>query len=167
MEKSEKERPVFPGRKTRHRNFFDERGVSPVIAVILMVAITVVLAAALYAIISVILPDQEITPMHSVRFEEDMENPGKYIGEYQGSVSLDKIEIKVFDKSTDDTILLNPDTETYKEAPTGINITYKDINQNRDLDIADLLIIHGGDTGDKITVVYLPTGGSTAWAMLN
>jgi flagellin-like protein len=167
MEKPWKEKPAFPGRKTRHRNIFDERGVSPVIAVILMVAITVVLAAVLYVMVSRILPPPEITPRYSMRFDEDDEVAGKYIGEFQGSVRLDKIEIAVFDESTDDTILLDPDTETYEEAASGINITYKDINENEKLDVVDILIIQGGDTDDRVTIVYLPTGESVATQKLN
>lgn len=162
-----KERPIFPGKRTPYKKVLDERGVSPVIAVILMVAITVVLAAVLYVMVSRILPPPEITPRHSLRFEEDSEVPGKYIGEFQGSVRLDKIEIAVFDESTDDTILLKPDTDTYEEAISGLNITYKDINKNEKLDAVDILIIHGGEPNDRVTIVYLPTGESVATQKLN
>jgi len=167
MEKPWKERPVFPGRKTSHRNFFDERGVSPVIAVILMVAITVVLAAVLYVMVSRILPPGEITPRGNLRFEEDGENPCKYKGEFQGSVRLDKIEISIFDTSADDTILLKPDKETYKESAGGLNFTFKDTNENEKLDVVDILLIQGGDTGDRVIIVYKNTGESVATQTLN
>lgn len=167
MEKSQKERPVFPGRKTSHRNFFDERGVSPVIAVILMVAITVVLAAVLYVMVSRILPPPEITPRGHLRFEEDDAISGKYIGEFEGSVKLNKIEISVFDKSQDDAVILDPTSEISKETTSGLNFTFKDTNENEKLDVVDILIIQGGDTDDRVTIVYLPTGESVATQKLN
>ncbi|UCG69918.1 MAG: type IV pilin N-terminal domain-containing protein [Thermoplasmata archaeon] len=167
MKKPIKERPVHPGRLYPQRKIFDERGVSPVIAVILMVAITVVLAAVLYTIVSVLLPDTEVTPIHSVQFEEDRDDPGKYIGEFQGSVNLKKIEISVYDKSRDDTLLIYPDKEEHKEISGGLNFTYKDINKDDKLNAVDMIVIHGGESGDIVKFVYEPTGGSIATKTLN
>ena len=50
MKKPNPERPNVPG-KNPIKKIYDERGVSPVIAVVLMVAITVVLAAVLYVMV--------------------------------------------------------------------------------------------------------------------
>lgn len=162
MKKPWKEGPILANRLTPHRKFFDERGVSPVIAVILMVAITVVLAAVLYVMVTGIMDPPEITEPGSLSFREDRETPGKYLGVFQGSVRLDKIEISVFDSSKAQTIILYPATETYKEVPDGLNISFSDVNENGKLDATDLLLITKGDPGDKITVVDEHTGNTVA-----
>lgn len=167
MEKPWKERPVFPGRKTRHRNIFDERGVSPVIAVILMVAITVVLAAVLYAMLTILVKPPVITPRGTLTFEEDWDNPGKYKGEFEGSVELGEIEISVYDASKEDTIILKPTEETYNEIPGGLSITFKDTNENNKLDVVDMILIQGAEPGDQVRIAHVPSGGTVASKILN
>jgi flagellin-like protein len=58
----------------------NEEGVSPVIAVILMVAITVVLAAVLYVMVSGMLGSTSTTPTISMNWVEDTQNMGNYTG---------------------------------------------------------------------------------------
>jgi flagellin-like protein len=161
-----KERPVFPV-KNPLRKISDERGVSPVIAVILMVAITVVLSAVLFVMVRdfVITPD----PPEYIRmdFEEDEDTPTKYIGEFDGSKELHKIQIKVVDKSHDTVLILRPSEETSKQIPGGLNITYTDINANNNLDIADILVIYVGESGDEVTVLTSKSGKMISQTKLN
>ncbi len=161
MKKPNPGRPNFPG-KNPIKKIYDERGVSPVIAVILMVAITVVLAAVLYVMVINMIGDPGDVQYGTLRFSEDSDTQGKYVGEYEGSLDLDSTEIKVFDKSHDVTIILRPSEETSKEIPDGLSITYYNVNADDKLNAADTLIIYGGEKGDKITIVDGDAGTSVA-----
>jgi FlaG/FlaF family flagellin (archaellin) len=132
-----------------------------------MVAITVVLAAILYVMVSNMIPREPIGEIGSLSFQEDENTPGLYIGMFQGSVALDDIEISVYDSSNSDAIILNPDIENYKEIPGGLNITYDDLNENNDLDVSDQLLIHGGESGDTITIADKSSGQAVATHTLN
>jgi len=167
MMKPWKEGPVLADRLTSSRKHFDERGVSPVIAVILMVAITVVLAAVLYTMVTVLITQPDPPIYGAIIFEEDETTPGKYIGTYEGSIGLKDIGIRVYDASKEQTIILYPASETSKEVPGGINLSYNDVNENIELDAADLLIIKGGETGDKVTIVDQSSGKTVATHTLN
>jgi flagellin-like protein len=152
-----KERPVFPV-KNPLRKLSDERGVSPVIAVILMVAITVVLSAVLYVMVMELIGDPGEVEYGSVSFQEDVKTPTKYFGEYDGNIKLQKVEIKVFDNSLDSALVLEPFLETTDEIEGGLSISYQDINEDGKLNASDLIIINGGEAGDRITVVDSKAG---------
>lgn len=165
MRKPWKEKPIFP-KNTPFRKMSDERGVSPVIAVILMVAITVVLAAVLYVMVSAMLDQPKMTPITSLRYEEDSKTYGTYKVSFIGSVDLDDTEISLYDESVKDSIFFKPSEETYKEIPGGLNITYKDTNENNKLDSIDLILIQGGGVGDEIKFAYVPSGGTMSSVIL-
>jgi flagellin-like protein len=152
MKRPFKERPNFPG-KDPVKRIYDERGVSPVIAVILMVAITVVLSAVLYVMVQGILTPPKPPSFGTLSFEEDDDEPTKYIGQFEGSIDLDDVEIKVVDTSETLAILLRPSEETSKEVPGALNITYQDVNSDNYLNVADTLIIYGGEKGDEISII--------------
>ena len=152
MKNPTSKRPAFPGRFPKIKNLSDERGVSPVIAVILMVAITVVLASVLYVMVINIFDEPEKIEFGRLDCTKDDDEPGKYTVTYTGSRDLDDIQISVFDDSTQGFMLLDPADENYKEIPSGMNLTYIDINQNNKLDGLDMMIIHGGEEGDKISL---------------
>ena len=152
MKNPTSKRTVLPGRFPKMKTFSDERGVSPVIAVILMVAITVVLASVLYVMVINIFEEPDPPEFGRLQYEKDYDESGKYILTYDGSRDLEDIEISVFDDDTNRFLVLDPETETYKEIPGGINLTYLDINQNEQLDGVDRLILHGGEEGDSISV---------------
>jgi flagellin-like protein len=152
MKKPESKRPAFPGRFPKMKTFSDERGVSPVIAVILMVAITVVLASVLYVMVTSIIikpPDQDWGRLDCAK---DDDEPGKYTVTYTGSRNHDDVEISVIDYSIPQSMVLDPETETHKEIPDGISLTYMDVNMNNKLDGVDILVINGGEDGDKFSV---------------
>ncbi len=145
----------------------NEEGVSPVIAVILMVAITVVLAAVLYVMVSGMLGTTETTPKAGLSFKESTETVGKYSGTFDGSVKLDKIEIKISDDSLGDSkVITKPGTTAVYQFPGGLNFTFEDKNENGKIDAADKLLIEGGTAGDEISVIYITTGGTVARATL-
>jgi flagellin-like protein len=151
MKKPKSKRPAFPGRFPKMKTFSDERGVSPVIAVILMVAITVVLASVLYVMVTSIIikpPDQDWGRLDCEKDDE----PGEYTLTYTGSRNLEEIEISVIDKSIPQSMVLDPETETSKEIQDGISLTYMDVNMNNKLDGVDLLLISGGEDGDTVSV---------------
>lgn len=152
MKKPTSKRPAFPGRFPKMKNLSDERGVSPVIAVILMVAITVVLASVLYVMVINIFEKPDPPVFDSLTSEEDDDEPGKYLLTYSGTRNLDDIEISVYDDSTMKFFVLDPETETFKEIQDEISLTYIDANTNSKLDGVDRLIIQGGEEGDTISV---------------
>jgi flagellin-like protein len=162
MKRPGTERPIFPGKLTPRKNIYDERGVSPVIAVILMVAITVVLSAVLYVMVQGIITPPKPLSLGTLRFEEDDDEPTKYIGQFEGSIELDDVEIRVVDKSETKTILLRPSKETSKEVPGGLNITYDDVNSDNYLNVADTLVIFGGENGDEISIIDMEADKTAA-----
>ncbi len=152
MKNPTSKRPAFPGRFPKMKGLSDERGVSPVIAVILMVAITGVLASVLYVMVIGIFVDPPEPDFGRLNCIKDDDEPGKYILTYVGSKNLEDIQISVYNDNTMEFLVMDPETETYKEIPGGINITYIDVNQNDKLDGVDRLIIHGGEDGDTVSV---------------
>jgi flagellin-like protein len=142
----------------KYKKNTDERGVSPVIAVILLVAITVVLVSMLYVMVNNLVTTQEFTPRGVLHFTADDSIIGKYNGEFQGNIKLNLIEVTAFDVSEDKIAIFSPFTETSASVPGGINITYEDINNNEKLDGIDRFVIEGGEVGDIITITYTPTG---------
>jgi len=159
MKNPTSKRPAFPGRFPKMKPFSDERGVSPVIAVILMVAITVVLASVLYVMVIDIMDDDPGYEKNvNMFYNEDSEIPGKYILTFDGSRRLDRIQIKAFDTSESQTILLSPDAETYKESTNGMSISYQDVNEDNELDATDNLIVSGAAPGDVISVISRESG---------
>jgi flagellin-like protein len=157
MKRPIKERPIFPGNNPM-KKIYDERGVSPVIAVILMVAITVVLSAVLYVMVINLIGDPGEVEYGSISFHEDEKTPTKYFGDYDGNIKLEKVEIKVFDSSHDQALILWPSRESSKELSGGLNISYQDVNSDGNLNAADLIIIYGGEKGDEVSVVDSDAG---------
>lgn len=151
MKKPTSKRPAFPGRFPKMKTFSDERGVSPVIAVILMVAITVVLASVLYIMLTSI-----VIPPPKTNFDrldcKKGDEPGEYILTYHGSREHSDIVISLIDEDTNAALILDPETETYKEIPEGISLSYLDVNSNGKLDSVDRLVVEGGAEGDEVSV---------------
>lgn len=168
MKNPTSKRPAAPGRFPKMKTLSDERGVSPVIAVILMVAITVVLASVLYVmVIEIMGGGTEYEKNVNMFYTEDSENAGKYILTFDGSKRLDKIEIKVYDTSESQTILLSPDLETYKESPSGLSISFQDVNEDNQLDATDTLVVNGAAPGDVISVISTDSGKTISTCTLS
>jgi flagellin-like protein len=163
MEKPQKERPVFPGRKTRNRNFFDERGVSPVIAVILMVAITVVLAAVLYVMVSALLdgPPENLTL--SMNWNEKRDAPGNYTG-YIIKISsgdppnLEDVTVVIINDDNMNSETLDVLKESGTLAAGTVTIRYNDIDDNNSLGVVDIFTVTGISEGDTIRLTHRDAG---------
>ncbi len=158
MKNHHRGRYITLSKPVKYKKFTDERGVSPVIAVILLVAITVVLVSMLYIMVQSLVTTQEFTPRGVLYFNADPSISGKYLGEFQGKIKLNLIEVTAYDSSEEKVAIFSPATETLASVPGGINITFEDTNHNDKLDGIDRFTIEGGEAGDIITITYKPTG---------
>ncbi len=163
MKKNRKGRPVFD-RKTPHRRIFDERGVSPVIATILMVAITVVLSATLYVMVIGIVPPGGGTPTGAMTFAETDTENGVYTGsliQISKQVKSSDVSVTIIDVNTNNSAILDPLSDGgYASCGEGeLSITYKDLNSDGKFDPTDVFTIHNGESGDIIKLTY--TKGSS------
>jgi flagellin-like protein len=141
----------------------NEEGVSPVIAVILMVAITVVLAAVLYVMVSGMMTGSTTAPTGAFDFTET--TTGNYTG---GIVSLSD-DVKHSDCSW--TIVdINgasgaqgpPITETpVTTGAGGLILTFSDTNPNSKVDAGDVITLTNAEKGDQIKLIH-DTGKSIA-----
>lgn len=141
----------------------NEEGVSPVIAVILMVAITVVLAAVLYVMVSGMLGTTGTTPTVSMNWNEDHEHPKNYTGYVVSisgvsSINTDDVTVTVSHGGQSNSILLD-DLDGSSMTVGTMKIYYTDQDPNGKLGAEDQFSIEGGDTGDTIRLVYKPTSG--------
>jgi flagellin-like protein len=142
----------------------DREGVSPVIAVILLVAMTVVLVAVLYYSVSGMIDETQITPVAALGFKEHETIEGQYTG---GVVS---ISYKTFTKDVSMTIvdvdsgsseviqpLTNGASASAGPAGSEITVTYQDEGKQGILDSSDVIFITGATTGDKIILIFIPS----------
>jgi flagellin-like protein len=137
---------------------FDKRsGVSPVIAIILMVAITVVLTAVLYAMVSNIMIEVETTPKGSF-------NPMKVNDGTNWTIFIESLAGKV--RIVDAQYILrsatngsNLEDADLSDPPNNI-VTFNSNNDNF-LDAHDSFFIDstkGVVRGDVFVLIYKPTG---------
>jgi flagellin-like protein len=135
----------------------NEEGVSPVIAVILMVAITVVLAAVLYVMVSGMMGGTTTAPTGALDFDE------KSIGNYTGGIVSLSDEVKLTDASI--TIIDNTDQTSASQgpplvsgqalaAPGGMTLKYTDTNANQKIDAGDVWTVTNGEDGDTIKLIH-------------
>jgi flagellin-like protein len=146
----------------------NEEGVSPVIAVILMVAITVVLAAVLYVMVSGMMTGTTTAPTGALSFSEN--TPGNYTG---GLITLsDKVKITdasvtIIDVSTSLSASQDPLQDGVAlQAGSGLRLTYSDTNGNQELDAGDVWTIQNGGSNDVIKLIH-ETGKTIAEYELN
>lgn len=152
----------------------NEEGVSPVIAVILMVAITVVLAAVLYVMVSGMLGVTSTTPTVSMYWEEDIYNPGNYTGNIvriSGTKVLRVEDVTVTVDHDGSSKSLSLDALKGAGPPMitidpDFSLDYIDLNSDLKLGAEDNFLIVGGDDGDIIRLVYIPTGSQMGMAIL-
>lgn len=142
----------------------NEEGVSPVIAVILMVAITVVLAAVLYVMVSGMMTGTTTAPTGALDFHET--TTGNYTG---GIVSLSD-QVKLSDASI--TIIDATDGSSASQGPPlvsgtpittsgGMSLKFTDTNNNNRIDAGDVWTVTGGADDDSIRLIH-ETGKSIA-----
>ncbi len=143
----------------------NEEGVSPVIAVILMVAITVVLAAVLYVMVSGMLGTTSTTPNVSMAWNEDDEVPGNYTGYVVAitgvkSINTDDVTITVTHGGSSGSKALETFSDTSDLIVGTMTLSFSDQDPLGKLGAEDIFTIVGGDTGDTIRFVYAPTSGA-------
>ena len=141
----------------------NKEGVSPVIAVILMVAITVVLAAVLYVMVSGMMSGTTTAPTGALSFTEHD------VGNYTGGVISLSDTVKVVDASI--TIIDVSDSSSASQDPLnsgvaltttgGLSVKYTDTNGDDKIGAGDVWIVTGGQNGDIIKLIY-KTGQGTA-----
>lgn len=151
----------------------DREGVSPVIAVILLVAITVVLVATLYFIVSGFMTETQDTPKAALVFIESEDVDGKFTGgvvEITKKVHTEDVSLTVVDGETGEAGIIYPlidgATAQIGTPGTGINVTYFDLGTIGQLDGSDIFIIYQGTLGDKITLTYIPTDDILSYFLL-
>jgi flagellin-like protein len=155
------------GDSMRVKQFWkDPRGVSPVIAVVLLVAITVVLVSVLYFSVSGMITKTRQTPVTALDFVESDEVEGEYTGgivSISEKVKLPDVSLTLIDSETGEAALISPlvdNGQAEAGAPgEAIHILYNDANDNNQLDTSDVFYITNGTAGDKVTLSYIPTDG--------
>jgi flagellin-like protein len=151
----------------------DREGVSPVIAVILLVAITVVLVATLYFVVSGLVEETQDTPKAALFFTESDDIDGKFTGgvrEVTKKVHIEDVSLTMVDGETGDATIIDPLVDgavaQIGSPGVGINITYYDLGTIGQLDGSDIFIIYQGTLGDKITLTYIPTDDILGYYLL-
>lgn len=160
MKKPWKERPVRRDRQIPQKKIYDERGVSPVIGTILMVAITVVLAAVVYMMV-IDIPPPNITPQAKMTFDE---TDGIYtlrLVSINRVVEYKDVSTTITDISTRHSASMDPITDggVASCGPGELNITYQDVNSNEELDAGDVFYVYNGDENDIIVLTYTKGSG--------
>ena len=120
--------------------FTEDRAVSPVIGVILMVAITVILAAVIGAFVLGLGGDVDETPQASLTFELD---DGNVTIEHRGGDTLDGDDLNIIVDGTNQTDNFDLDGEDF--GPGEILTDEGDVSDPGE--------------GDRVRVVHQPTGG--------
>ena len=144
----------------------DEEAVSPVIATILMVAITVVLAAVLYIIVMSITPPQDIPPIGTFSYSEatGSTEAEAIFGEITGDPAPTNLKF-VLQNDTSSGIYTVPssDSETTLILSEGDNmgtLIYRDNANNEKVNIGDLIKMKNLAAGSEYTLkmIWVPTG---------
>ncbi|UCG69183.1 MAG: type IV pilin N-terminal domain-containing protein [Thermoplasmata archaeon] len=140
-----------------------EEGVSPVIAVILMVGITVVLAAVLYVMVSGMMTSTNITPNVSMHWVKG--DPGEYTGSVvsisgQQKLRLEDVTLTATVDGMSDANTLDWFVEGTNEMTIGnFTLDFFDNNKDNRLGGDDDFVVTGGEKGDIIRLIYNPTSG--------
>jgi flagellin-like protein len=142
----------------------DEEAVSPVIAVILLVAMTVVLVAVLYYSVSGMIDETKITPVAALGFKEHDTIDDQYIGgiiSISSKVFISDVSMTIVDVDSGSSEVIQPlaDGESVSAGPAGseITITFDDAGRTGTLDSSDVFFITGATFGDKVILIYIPS----------
>jgi flagellin-like protein len=151
----------------------DREGVSPVIAVILLVAITVVLVATLYFVVSGLVEETQDTPKAALFFTESEDIDGKYTGwiqEITKKVFLEDVALTLIDSDTGYASIIYPladETSTkVNESSPILTLFFNDVDGMGQLDGNDIFTVYNGTQGDRITLSYIPTDDLLGYAEL-
>ena len=132
----------------------DEEGVSPVIATILMVAITVVLAAVLYVMVIGIEPPDNVTAgtWNSVESTSQTSARAEF-GMFVGTMRPLDLQLFISANGTDIGFIswgsnTEPSLVTWNDGPTNVNVTYRDFNPTKgEVNQGDYIDLNGLEPG--------------------
>ena len=127
----------------------DSRAVSPVIGVILMVAITVILAAVIGTFVLGLGDSVESAPQASFNFDyDDTASPEKVTIRHRGGDNIDtsKLEVRVNGASIDEA------SAEYEDGSSTLSDQYSSFNAGNEVTIQDT---NDYDSGDNVDVVYI------------
>lgn len=152
---------------------YQDEGVSPVIAVILLVAITVVLVATLYFVVSGIVEETQETPVAALIFRESRDVEGKYTGwiqEITQKVMLEDVALTLIDSETSYASIITPLADrastTAGGDDMGPTLMFDDVGLIGQLDGNDIFTVYNGTHGDRVTLTYIPTDDLLGFAEL-
>ena len=141
----------------------DEMAVSPVIAVILLVAITVVLTAVLYVMVSGMMDESsQTTPTIGFRFAEtSQENFTGGVIALSREVMLEDVSITIISADGNDSLAQEIITGDFEiSLGTGkFTAEFRDIGLPGQLDSTDVFILSNAHEGSIMRLVYKPSGG--------
>jgi flagellin-like protein len=141
--------------------FTDDDAVSPVIGVILMVAITVILAAVIGAFVLDLGGSQEKTPQTSFDFNYDAGSDGDYDSSTDDSVeitlesgdtvSADRLSILIDGDDADDSLSWGSSTAFSGEVSAGTSATYDEDGSSNDhlQSGTDVRVVWTSESGDN------------------
>jgi len=131
----------------------DERAVSPVIGVILMVAITVILAAVIGAFVIGIGDDQEVQPTASFNFDFDTDTNEVTVSHSQGDT---------IDQPDSLYISVDGDRVEWNSSSTGVFTSYTKgtypVNSGKQVTGE----LSGGFSGQTVSVVWVSESGDSS-----
>ena len=131
--------------------FTEERAVSPVIGVILMVAITVILAAVIGAFVLGIGGDQNATPQASISLDADVEDDNVTITHNGGqTLDLDDLQLSVDGDLVDDGASVTELLENGDSLSSGQSVTVDDLNDGKI------------EADNPVRLIHEPSGGVLA-----
>ena len=127
--------------------FTEERAVSPVIGVILMVAITVILAAVIGAFVLGLGGDTESTPQASLNFQIVDDGEGVEV-EHRGGDSFNLTNVEIAGDLDDDAAFVDPDVLS--------NGNTANINGSDDP------LSTQASPGERVRLIWTPSGNTLA-----
>ena len=147
------------------RIYKKEEGVSPVIATILMVAITVVLAATVWLLVSGYMGGGGGTTVTGSFASKEMVSSGTWkltFSTFQPDTSIKNLKISVSDGTHTDTLTFSSDNDGVSQtgSTTNVTVTYHDLANNHIINSGDYLLISGVTSGTTYTVTILDSNGN-------
>lgn len=133
----------------KHSKFNRDSGVSPVVGVILMVAITVILSAIVASFVLSEAGDEKITPTAGVTFDQFPDNDGDGNGNY-------RVRVQLTSTPTMDYITVSGGPGDYKN---GVDADGDGVKNDLET-VGKYITVHDLSEGDKITVTATLNGRS-------
>ncbi|UCG70916.1 MAG: hypothetical protein JSV09_07945 [Thermoplasmata archaeon] len=144
-----------------------EKSILPIIIFVLVVIMIILAFVGAFFIFRAIeegtLTDASTTPVLSMYWNEDPEEPGNYMGNVvsiSGSETIrtDDVTVTVTHVGQSDSITLDDLAGEDSMQVGTMTLDYEDLPPVMRLGAEDTFTVTGGDSGDTINLVYIPTG---------